>query len=349
MKHKQTFQLKQPFFHSLSLSSFSLHEFREREKQSKYFTVNGGVTELRSDVTWRGGYLCSVALGLSIFFDLLSIEKPDKGGVEREREREWVYEERREKQSWGNTAIASSRKVYWAASMRSRRRSSSPGWLPPPPTGLKRRRASHSGGSTTSPPPPTGNPILSGSATGIGQLHFLNSAFRFFFFFSHQLRIFDVTVKIWAKGIHRERNQNSYHDAIWGSRNTVMIWQFLNWRHLSVEKSRTLIIRLYPEVSNLTRENPPIASFIIKVICLTAGDRNCFLHPGKLSLNHYLHKHINKWNFRTNFKFLNKFENLQPFYLQKLLISSSKAVRTLCGQLRFLWLENSSSISSFLI
>ncbi|KAH6768137.1 BTB/POZ domain-containing protein [Perilla frutescens var. frutescens] len=50
-----------------------------------------------------------------------------------------------------------------------------------------------------------------------------------------------------------------------------------NW-HLSVEKSRALIIRLYPEVSNLTRENPPIASFMIKVVCV-AGDRKCFVHP----------------------------------------------------------------------
>ncbi|KAL8469580.1 hypothetical protein ACS0TY_032429 [Phlomoides rotata] len=50
-----------------------------------------------------------------------------------------------------------------------------------------------------------------------------------------------------------------------------------NWR-LSVEKSRTLIIRLYSEVSKVTRENPPIASFIIKVIW-PSGDRKCLVHP----------------------------------------------------------------------
>ncbi|XP_047334705.1 BTB/POZ domain-containing protein At1g55760 [Impatiens glandulifera] len=50
-----------------------------------------------------------------------------------------------------------------------------------------------------------------------------------------------------------------------------------NW-HLSVEKSRTMFIKLYPETSNLTRGNPPIASFIIKIIS-SAGDRKTLVHP----------------------------------------------------------------------
>ncbi|KAJ8765128.1 hypothetical protein K2173_010616 [Erythroxylum novogranatense] len=50
-----------------------------------------------------------------------------------------------------------------------------------------------------------------------------------------------------------------------------------NW-HLSVEKNRVLFVKLYPEISNLTRENPPIASFIIRVI-RSAGDRKTFTHP----------------------------------------------------------------------
>lgn len=49
-----------------------------------------------------------------------------------------------------------------------------------------------------------------------------------------------------------------------------------------MEKNRTLFIKLYPEISNLTRENPPIASFIIKVVS-SVGDRKCLIHPGKLS------------------------------------------------------------------
>ncbi|GMI63849.1 Stress-induced BTB protein1 [Hibiscus trionum] len=50
-----------------------------------------------------------------------------------------------------------------------------------------------------------------------------------------------------------------------------------NW-HLSVEKNRALYLRLYPEISNLTRDNPPIASFIIRVVC-SADDRKALTHP----------------------------------------------------------------------
>lgn len=50
-----------------------------------------------------------------------------------------------------------------------------------------------------------------------------------------------------------------------------------NW-HLAVEKNRTLFIKLYPEVSNLTRDNPPIASFIIRVVS-SVGDRTTLAHP----------------------------------------------------------------------
>ncbi|KDP32631.1 hypothetical protein JCGZ_13181 [Jatropha curcas] len=50
-----------------------------------------------------------------------------------------------------------------------------------------------------------------------------------------------------------------------------------NW-HLSVEKNKVLFVKLYPEISNLTRENPPIASFVIRVVC-SVGDRNTLTHP----------------------------------------------------------------------
>ncbi|XP_022735234.1 BTB/POZ domain-containing protein At1g55760-like [Durio zibethinus] len=50
-----------------------------------------------------------------------------------------------------------------------------------------------------------------------------------------------------------------------------------NW-HLTVEKNRVLYVKLHPEISNLTRDNPPIASFIIRVVC-SAGDRKAFTHP----------------------------------------------------------------------
>ncbi|KAA8523514.1 hypothetical protein F0562_009937 [Nyssa sinensis] len=50
-----------------------------------------------------------------------------------------------------------------------------------------------------------------------------------------------------------------------------------NW-HLAVEKNRMLSIKLYPEISNLTRDNPPIASFVIRLVCST-GDRSALIHP----------------------------------------------------------------------
>lgn len=108
-----------------------------------------------------------------------------------------------------------------------------------------------------------------------------------------------------------------------------------------MEKSRTLIIKLYPEVSNLTRENPPIASFIVKVVCPT-GDRKCFVHPGKLSqspsglfpdensLSQVQHEKISH-----SVLVYSHFETYNLFYMQKLLISCSGGVRILSGQLRF--------------
>ncbi|XP_047342366.1 BTB/POZ domain-containing protein At1g55760-like [Impatiens glandulifera] len=50
-----------------------------------------------------------------------------------------------------------------------------------------------------------------------------------------------------------------------------------NW-YLSVEKKRTIFIKLYPETSNLTKDSPPIASFIIRIISF-AGDRRSLAHP----------------------------------------------------------------------
>ncbi|KAL9268129.1 BTB/POZ domain-containing protein [Drosera capensis] len=50
-----------------------------------------------------------------------------------------------------------------------------------------------------------------------------------------------------------------------------------NW-YLAVEKNRALYVKLYPEVSNLTKECPPIASFVIRVLC-AGGDRKTLVHP----------------------------------------------------------------------
>lgn len=50
-----------------------------------------------------------------------------------------------------------------------------------------------------------------------------------------------------------------------------------NWR-LVLEKNRTLYIKLYPEITGLTKENPPIASFIIRVVS-SLGGRKALVHP----------------------------------------------------------------------
>lgn len=52
---------------------------------------------------------------------------------------------------------------------------------------------------------------------------------------------------------------------------------FWNW-HLTLEKNRVLVIKLYPEISNFTRENPPIASFVIRVLS-SVGDCKPLAHP----------------------------------------------------------------------
>ncbi|KAK9065498.1 hypothetical protein SSX86_014899 [Deinandra increscens subsp. villosa] len=50
-----------------------------------------------------------------------------------------------------------------------------------------------------------------------------------------------------------------------------------NWR-LVLERNRTLLIKLYPEISSLNKDNPPIASFIIRVVC-SLGGRKALVHP----------------------------------------------------------------------
>lgn len=54
-----------------------------------------------------------------------------------------------------------------------------------------------------------------------------------------------------------------------------------------MEKNRSLFIKLYPEVSSLTKNNPPIASFIIRVVS-SLGNRTTLAHPGIFSRNQAL-------------------------------------------------------------
>lgn len=50
-----------------------------------------------------------------------------------------------------------------------------------------------------------------------------------------------------------------------------------NW-HLSIEKNRHLHIRLFPEVTRVSREQPPIATFVMRVLNMT-GNRRPITHP----------------------------------------------------------------------
>jgi len=52
-----------------------------------------------------------------------------------------------------------------------------------------------------------------------------------------------------------------------------------NW-FLTVERNKHFCVKLYPEVSNLTREKPPIASFVIKLVSSSSLDRKTIVHPG---------------------------------------------------------------------
>lgn len=52
-----------------------------------------------------------------------------------------------------------------------------------------------------------------------------------------------------------------------------------NW-YLTLERNKNLFVKLYPEVSSATKEQPPIASFIIKIIFFPTPNRKIIVHPG---------------------------------------------------------------------
>ncbi|CAN0922924.1 BTB/POZ domain-containing protein At1g55760 [Linum grandiflorum] len=75
---------------------------------------------------------------------------------------------------------------------------------------------------------------------------------------------FGLELHVWAKAILEAWDR--------------IIYCYKIAKHLTVEKNRVLFVKLYPEVSSLTRENPPIASFVIRVVC-SAGNRKSLIHP----------------------------------------------------------------------
>lgn len=50
-----------------------------------------------------------------------------------------------------------------------------------------------------------------------------------------------------------------------------------NW-HLSIEKNRHLHVRLFPEATRISREQPPLATFVIRVLNMN-GNRRPITHP----------------------------------------------------------------------
>lgn len=60
----------------------------------------------------------------------------------------------------------------------------------------------------------------------------------------------------------------------------VFLLLCVKWRYLSVEKHKVVFVKLFPEISNVTRDNPPIASFIMRVVSSAHGNRKALTHPG---------------------------------------------------------------------
>lgn len=56
-----------------------------------------------------------------------------------------------------------------------------------------------------------------------------------------------------------------------------------------MEKHKVVFVKLFPEISNVTRDNPPIASFIMRVISSALGDRKALTHPGSFLDSVFLH------------------------------------------------------------
>ena len=52
-----------------------------------------------------------------------------------------------------------------------------------------------------------------------------------------------------------------------------------NW-YLIIERSKQLCVKLCPEAASVSREQPPIASFIIKLVSSTSPSRKTLVHPG---------------------------------------------------------------------
>lgn len=67
----------------------------------------------------------------------------------------------------------------------------------------------------------------------------------------------------------------------------MMFWKLV-YRHLSIEKNRYIYIRLYPEPSRVSKEQPPLARFILRV-CISGANRKQYTSPSMPYLTNYVH------------------------------------------------------------
>lgn len=58
----------------------------------------------------------------------------------------------------------------------------------------------------------------------------------------------------------------------------MMFWRWV-CRHISIEKNRYIYIRLYPEPSRVSKEQPPLARFILR-ICISGANPKQYISPG---------------------------------------------------------------------
>lgn len=75
----------------------------------------------------------------------------------------------------------------------------------------------------------------------------------------------------------------------------MMFWRLV-YRHLSIEKNRYIYIRLYPEPSRVSKEQPPLARFIFRV-SISGANRKHYISPSMPYLTNYVHIFLLKQMF----------------------------------------------------
>ena len=83
----------------------------------------------------------------------------------------------------------------------------------------------------------------------------------------------------------------------------VVLFCWVIIRHFSIEKNRYLYIRLFPEQSRLTKEQPPFARFVLRITSSAFGRQPC-VSPGMLLLLFHYTPFLTFASSQTLFDFL---------------------------------------------